>query len=758
MTKDLERDLGLVAVIAISMGAMIGSGIFILPGLAMEEAGPSVILAFLVAGLLVVPAALAISELGTAIPEAGGDYVYIERGIGPSVGTVAGIGTWLTLLFKGALALYGGMFYIDFVYSLPTYAVTVPVVEATVALPGVRALAVTLAVLLIAVNLIGVKQTGGLQTIMVVVMVAILAVFIVATVTRVEGARYEPFFAEGMGGLVSAVTLVIVSYAGVTKVAAAAEEIENPGRNLPLGLLISLVVTTFLYVLIVYVLVGIVDADDIRGEEAPMSIAVEPLFGFVGVLVITLAALLALLSTANAGILTASRYPLALSRDRLIPDTFAHIHPRFNTPTTAIFATGGFMVLIIATLPVDEIAKMASAFQILVYTLVNAALIAFRERDLEWYEPEFVTPLYPWIPLFGVVSGVFVITQMDTLPLVGAVGIIVLGTAWYLYYGRERVDREGLAVDAARRAAGKRFVNETERRLNEDDAAGEEVLIALRRDVSREEEDRLLRVAAPIAEARGSRIRVIRFEEVPDQYPLEQATAQSPEDIEFEERTDEIARDLGVPVEVGEIVSHDTKHAVVNYADRIGVDLLLTRSDPVSRLGTLFGRDTDWIMEHAPCDVVFVQPGEFDEVDEIAIVTDRSPFNDPLKVELADAIASVTGAGLRFVFVAGKNPSEQSLETVHDYHDELDDRCSSPVEGIVVESGEIDALIEEVESADIVVLSTVTHRRLPDLLVSQRSDRVAQRLSQPVLLVHAQKSRRATFLEPIIDRLLFENN
>ena len=738
MPKDLERDLGLVAVVAISMGAMIGSGIFILPGLAMAEAGPSVILAFLIAGILVIPAALAISELGTAMPEAGGEYVFIERGMGPAVGTIAGIGTWLTLLFKGALALVGGMFYL----------------ELLIWLPNLTAAALTLAAILIGVNLIGVKQTGGLQSIMVAVMVAILAVFIALTITQVDGSSYQPFFAEGTDGVVGAVALVIVSYAGVTKVASVAEEIEDPGRNLPLGLLLSLFITALLYVLIVYVLVGIVDAETLMGTEIPMAEAVDPLFGFLGVAIISLAAILALLSTANAGILTASRYPLAMSRDQLLPERFAYVHPRFRTPIIAIVATGGVMLFIIAALPVQDIAKMASAFQILVYTLVNVALIAFRERDLEWYDPEFRTPGYPWVPLFGVISGAYIITQMDPLPQAGAVVIFVVGTLWYLHYIRDEVDREGLAVDAVRREAGRQYLEETEAQLAETE--GDEVLVAIRRDVSRIEENRLLQVAAPIAKSRGSRLRVIRFDEVPDQYPLDQATEQSPEDVEFEERTDELARDLDVPVEVGEIVSHDTKHAVVNYAKRRNVDLIITRSDPVSRLRTLFGRDTDWIMEHAPCDVVFVRTGKLNGLEEISIVTDRSPFNDPLKVELADALASAAGARIRFVFAVKPNAPESSVEAIRDYHDELDDRCSVPVKGTIVRGeGGGDDLVAELRSADLVILSTATHKLLPDLLFSPESDRVATRLEGVVLLVHSRKSRRTTFLEPIVERVLF---
>ena len=756
MTKELERDLGLLSVVAISMGAMIGSGIFILPGLAMAETGPSVILAFVIAAILVVPAAVSIAELGTAMPEAGGDYVFIERGMGPAVGTIAGLGTWLMLMLKGALALYGGMFYVNWIRQLPNWELTVPVLEIALTIPGVRALGVTLAIVLIAVNLIGVKQTGGLQLIMVIVMLIILSAFVVGAMIRVDGGNFEPFFTGGSAGLFSATAMVLVSYAGVTKVAAVAEEIERPSRNLPLGLLGSLIATSLLYALIVFVLVGVVEPGLLADSNEPMAEAADALFGPLFLVAIVLAAMLALISTANAGILTASRYPLALSRDGLFLKTFEYIHPRFATPSVAILTTGGVMILAIAVLPVEDIAKTAGAFQILVYILVCGALIAFRERDLEWYDPDFRTPGYPWVQLFGIVSGVFIITRMDWLPIVGAVGITIFGVVWYHYYASDRVDREGAAVDIARREAGKQFVRDTERTLQE--SSRYEVLVPIRRDVTREQEDALLRIVAPIVRHRGGRIRVVRFDEVPDQIPLDRAASMVSEaDVEFETRTDELVRDLDVPVEVGEVVSHDTRHAVVNFADRVGADLIFARQEATSRLGTLLGRDTDWIMEHAPCDVVFVQHERVIDVEELAVVTDRSPFNDPLKVELADAIAAETGARVRFIFAVDESASDELLETIEDYHAELDDLCAVPVESAIVRSSNaIEGLSAELARADLVMLSTVTHRRLPDLLVEQRSDRLAATLERPTLLVHSKKTRRGSFLRPILERVLFD--
>ena len=754
MSKELERDLGLFAVIAISMGAMIGSGIFILPGLAMAEAGPSVILGFAIASILVVPAALSIAELGTAMPQAGGDYIFIERGLGPAAGTIAGLGTWLMLMFKGALALVGGIFYIEAIRTLPSPRVTVPLIDLTVSIPGIEMVAVTVALLLIGVNLFGVKQTGGLQTIMVIIMLAIMAGFVVLTMTRVENAHYTPFFDQGLSGLFSATAMVLVSYAGVTKIAAVAEEIENPGRNLPLGLVISLVATTFLYVLIVFVLVGIVEADILMGEEAPMAVAVDQFFGFFGVLAIVIAAMLALISTANAGLLTASRYPLALSRDELLPQLFAKIHDRFKTPSIAIIVTGGAMIVIILSLPVEDIAKTAGAFQIVVYILVCSALIAFRERDLDWYDPYFFAPGYPWLQLFGIVSGIFIITQMDVLPIIGAIGITIFGTAWYLWYARPRVEREGLAVDLVRRTAGRQILADTEEALERD---AYEVLIAIQRDIDPAEERSLLKIAASLSRPREGRVRIVRFDEVPDQYPLERAASVlTPEDIAFEEQTEELIEDLDVSVEIDEIVSHDTRHAVVNYARRIDADLLIGRQQGASRLGSLMGRDIDWILKHAPCDVVIAQDmGELpDVVGEIAIVTDQSPFNDPLKVRLGDSLAESTGAHLRFVYAIDPDASEQIRETVTDYHRELDELVPRRIDIDLVEDDDpVAALSTAIQTTDLVLVTMPDPTWLSALLGSERTDRLIASARHPTLLVHARQSRPKTFLKPIVERM-----
>jgi len=174
--KKLERDLGLSSVLAISVGAMIGSGVFILPALALEIAGPAVIVAYALAGVLVVPAALSKSEMATAMPEAGGTYIYIERGMGPLLGTIAGVGTWFSLSFKGALALVGGVPYLLLLFDLP-----------------LKPVALGLAAVLILINIAGAKQTGRLQIVIVVIMLAALGWFAAGSASGVTSANYASF-------------------------------------------------------------------------------------------------------------------------------------------------------------------------------------------------------------------------------------------------------------------------------------------------------------------------------------------------------------------------------------------------------------------------------------------------------------------------------------------------------------------------------------------------------------------------------------
>lgn len=716
----LERGLGLSSIIAISMGAMIGSGIFILPGLAMAEAGPAVIVAFIIAGLLVFPAAISIAELGTGMPEAGGDYVFIERGLGPGAGTIAGLGTWLMLMFKGALALVGGMFYLTAIISIPS----------------VEAVAVVIGTILIAVNIVGVKQTGGLQIVMVVVMIIILALFVSVSLINVDSANFQPFFEGGTGGLIGATVMVLISYGGVTKVAAVAEEIDNPGKNLPLGLLLSLIITTILYALIVYVLVGLVDADTLAGSNIPMVDAVEPFFGQIGIVLIVLAAMLALISTANAGILTASRYPFALSRDKLIPDFFAHVSKKLHTPVTAILITGVAMLIIIVTLPVEEIAKTAGSFQIVVYILVNVALIAFRVQKPAWYKPEFRSPAYPWLQIAGIVSGVYVLTQMDTLPLIGGIGIIILGGAWYYFYGRKRVQREGIISKAIVEKIEKETPDKPYR-----------IIVPVADPVNQR---KTLRIAAASASAyENSEIIAVSVIVLPDQTALAQGVAFEKERIERHNKLiDEVeraAKDLDVRIRSKVVIGRDVSDVILALIKKeVADEVMLGWKGKRKKRDFILGSIIDPVVKQAPCKVTLVKQRQ-ETIGNLAVFVGTGPHTKAAVKRAYDLVKSEEGASLTLVNLQRKpeddseDPEKTGSSLIEQVIEDTGiDKSALNSKVIVSDDIEID-LVAEADRYDTTCLGATRSSRLERALFGSFTELVAEKVHGSVLIVRGEE-------------------
>ena len=446
--EKLEKTLGLQDVFAISAGAMISSGFFLLPGIAAAEAGPSVVLAYFLASLLVLPALLSQAELSTAMPKAGGTYYILDRSMGPVVGTIGGMGTWLALTLKSSFALIGMGAYLTLFIDLPM----VPT-------------AVGLVVLFTLLNIFGAKETSSLQVFLVAVLLIVLSGFTLFGVLDVHqmgfaettGEKFSPFMPFGFESLLGTIGLVYVSYAGLTKIASVSEEVKRPERNIPLGMLLALGVTTIVYVVGVYVLVAVLEPDTLYADLTPIATAANEFLGWMpgatGTALIVVAAVAAFASTGNAGLLSASRDFLAMARDRLMPDRFTQIGS-FGTPVPAILLTSGFMIFFIVGFDTEAVAKLASAFQLIVLGFINLAVIVMRESKIESYDPDFQSPFYPWIQLVGIAGVLIIIPEMGLLSVLFSGGLAIMGIVWYIYYASERVNRSGAFRTIMKRLGG----------------------------------------------------------------------------------------------------------------------------------------------------------------------------------------------------------------------------------------------------------------------------------------------------------------
>ena len=435
----LVKRLGLFHVFCIAAGAMISSGLFVLPGMAFAAAGPAVIFSYLFAALMAVPTMLSKAELATAMPRAGGDYFYITRSLGPLAGTIGGISSWLSMSFKSAFALVGLGAYLSLMTGLPR--------------PDIVAVAVCAALVL--VNAVGVGKAGRLQIVLVASLIAILIFYGLSGLRSVEVDRFSPFAPHGLGAVFATAGLVFISYGGLTKIASVAEEVKEPGRNIPFGMILAIVVVGGLYSLVVFVTVAVLEPVKLAGSLTPVTDGARAFLGPFGSWLVDVAAVFACVTTANAGIMAASRYPVAMSRDGILPRFLSVVNRRFRTPVPSLLVTGGFMTAVILLLELGLLVKVASTLLITLFILANVAVIVMRESRILNYRPAFRSPLYPFVQLAGVACGVFLLIEMGWQPLMLGASFAAGAFLWYCVYVRRDVKREYALIHIVERLTDK---------------------------------------------------------------------------------------------------------------------------------------------------------------------------------------------------------------------------------------------------------------------------------------------------------------
>jgi len=478
----LRRKLGFWSVFCIASGAMISSGLFVLPGLIYQEAGPAVVLAYALAGLLVIPAMLSQAELCTAMPKSGGTYFFIERTMGALPGTFAGLANWFSIALKSAFALVGiGAF-------------------AYLIWPGmsewqVKSIAIGSCVIFTGLNILSVKGTGWTQILLVAGLLACLAVFVVLGFPAVfeasgpQGGPFSGFMDKGFMHILGTVGMVFVSFGGLTKVASVGGEVRNPGRNIPAGMFAAAIIVTLMYIAAIFVTVGVLEAGKLSGSLTPLSLAAGEFMGRPGVVLLSLAAMLAFITTANGGILAASRNPMAMSRDGLLPEVMQKISKRFGTPYISILLTSVFMITVIAILDVADLVKAASTMMLILFFMVNAAVIIMRGSKIQNYRPLYSAPLYPWLQLIGMAVYLFLIidmvAEMGITPLLVLGGFMLAGASWYIIYVRVRITRVSALVQWVRNVVAKE--------ISHGDIDKELMDIALERDdITRDRFDQII--------------------------------------------------------------------------------------------------------------------------------------------------------------------------------------------------------------------------------------------------------------------------
>ncbi|MEM9944227.1 MAG: amino acid permease [Planctomycetota bacterium] len=669
--KSLERSIGLGSVVAISISAMLGSGIFVLPGLAAAKTGPMVWLAYLVAGLGVLPAALSKSELATAMPTSGGTYVYLERAFGPLTGTVSGIGLWLSLLLKSAFALVGFSAYLSVLVEVPE-----------------KPVAITLLLAITALNIVGVSIIGKLQKVIVGIVLALLLVMSFYALSTIELDYLKDGFSKGPSGFIAAAAFVYVSYAGVTKVAAIAEEVKDPSRNLPMGILISWFLVMCVYVFVVFVLVTVVPHKELTNYQGTGKPDLHPIYTVAKVLggqtvgyIAAVFAVLTMTSMSVAGLLAASRFPFAMSRDRLLPEGLQDINEKFKTPVYCISITSGAMAISILFLPVEQIAKLASAFMIVAFMFINGTVIVLRESAAKWYQPRFRAPLYPFLQVVGILIGATLLWAMGLTSMAAIGGICLLGGASYLAYGRYQTSRLGVVGRMGKR---KDLFDPTNKEESEDEAPHElnedlpsEAAVVVPLFGSERSPETLVEMGAALAHSR--KLEVLHVTEVPEQMYLADVLEEDHLSIALSRRIHVMADEENVNLEYNTTVSHDVVKTIHNVADRLHCEWVVMEAAGRRTKGITFQNQLGWLQDHLPCNLAVFKDAGVRYIRKILVFAEPGP-HDSLVVTTADHLADIYKADLSFVCYVDEGEEPMNVQAKIDYVDQLRELCANRTE------------------------------------------------------------------------------
>ena len=616
----LATDLGVGTALTVGIGTMIGAGVFVLPGLVATDVGPLVVVAFFLAGCLAFINGLSVSELGTALPAAGGAYHWVTRGLGPLFGSIAGFSDWLGLAVASSFYSLGFGIYLGTVLPLPP--IEIPLLA--VGLSSAQLGAMLAGTLFVGLNYLGFKGTGRIQLAVVSTLVGILLVFVVDGVWRVGFGAVAAFEIDSFDGLFGAVAVVFISYLGYAKIATLGEELHNPDRTVPIAVMGSVVFVTLLYTALTTLVVLQVDLTTLAADQPAVLAIAETAFGPLGVALMTVAGLLATASSTNFSVLASARITFAMGRQRLVGEWLNELHPRFATPYRSLQVTG---LLILGFVLVDDLvllAKTASAFHLVGYGLLNVALIVFRESEVT-YEPAFRVPLYPATPIAGAVCSFGLLAFMGSTVLWLTALLVVGSVVWYLVYGQHHTDDEGVLsqqiLDRSDRLPDS-AVAATE--AARPDRADHRVMVSLSNP--RTEKD-LMSLACSLAAAQEGTVVAVHVVTVPDQVPLGRAQANRER---FDRQSESLladatadADDFGVPIETHLIYSHRTLEEVFDAADRLDVDNLVMgwrSGSPIAsgRIEPAF----EELSQSLPCDMFVLKDQGFDPTSVVIPVAD----------------------------------------------------------------------------------------------------------------------------------------
>ena len=410
----LRRELGLLHATMMGVGSAISAGIFVTLGLAVEIAGPAVILSFLFAGIINMATMFSYCELGAAMPRVGGEYVYVKEAFKGFPSFLTGWYEWSSNIFYATLMVLGSAYMLSYVMPINLFLRVI-----------------ILVIVFTAINIKGIKEAGTMQTFLTLILLAII--FLFAGAGLVHGVRsnaFEPFMPKGPLSIIAAVAFVFETYLGAEAIAATQAEIKKPEKTIPRAIILCSLILIIAVCLVVYVAVGVISPDALSKSLTPLNLVAEKTMGSVGVLLLTTAGLVAALTSLNSAIIASSRAAYAMSQNGHFPKALRKVHEHYKTPYVAIVGSSILILFFSLTGTVEFVVYSINFGFLIGFSLVNLSLIKLRRSKPHLNRP-FKTPLYPLMPIIGIISSIVLLAFFDIKPLVFGIAWGLLGSVLY---------------------------------------------------------------------------------------------------------------------------------------------------------------------------------------------------------------------------------------------------------------------------------------------------------------------------------------
>lgn len=774
--QTIDPEIGLVGAIAIGVGTMIAAGIFVLSGLAVANVGAAAVVSFLAAAVVASFTALAYAEFASIYLESGGGYMYVANTFESADWTYI-IGWSMILGYPASAAFYVASFsdwFFRFIY---------PVLSIPEAVPYWLAGVVVLA-LLVGINIKGTEETGLFQIVVTGLKLILLTLFLYGGLQAIDTQVVAQSFTENIGrlrelGLTSA--LVFITFFGFEAIATNAEEIEEPGRNVPRAIFISMGVVTVIYVLVVLVIVlAVNDAaflDFLRNQadlgglapvefmkengEIAMGRAAQYYLGQFGFYVIIAGALFSMLSAANATILAGSRVKLAMARRRHLPRQFEDLHPSLNTPWKAVLLTGALILFYIVVfsiflgsapgqetggglhLGIEALAHFADFMLLGGLVAVNVALIQSRRKHPD-LERGFRMPGVPWLPAFAILATLALLLNVEPSALVLGLIAEVVGVGFWMVWKTRAPSAE--EMEAATPTAVAEYTAEA----SESDY---EIVVPLANPQGVEHK---MRMAIRLARQHKGEVLAVSVVTVPRQTPLPRGRAQAESRRDILRRAKRQAAKAGVPANGLIRIGHDAADAIINTVRQRGSQAVLMgwRGRPARRSDVVLHTVVDKVAAEAPCDV-FVENsgtgGRAESPQRILVPVGGGPHNE-LAIETAGALGRETGAKVRIVRVVKPDaPERERAQNREILEEQIAEMEGAEVETALVEGTDVaDTIVREAEDCDFVLLGATREGLLQRFVFGTLPETVSARLDrQTVLMVKSHQPAHSKFLNSL---------